>query len=148
VPNFQWVWKYSCLKLARTDPIFVRGNGWKAKSTKKKTSSFNHADHSYKLTCQRIPCATLFCPYTTEIYNMIRCVFPAAMLLFMPLYCRCPRDICDEFRRPCCCLCRHIAVVIEMWMTTSGACCCRYDVTLFCPGSPIQPKYKTLTRQK
>jgi hypothetical protein len=35
-----------------------------------------------------------------------------------------------------------------MWMTTSGACCSRNDVTLFCPGSPIQPKYKTLTRQK
>jgi hypothetical protein len=33
-------------------------------------------------------------------------------------------------------------------MTTSGACCCRYDVTLFCPCSPIQPKYKTMTRQK
>jgi hypothetical protein len=85
----------------------------------KKTSSFNHADHSYKLTCQRIPCATLFCPgFPIQpkyvIYNMIRCVFPAAMLLFMPLYCRCHSYICDEFRRPCCCLCRHIAVVIAM----------------------------------
>ena len=34
--NFQWVWRYSCLKLARTDPIFVCGDGWKAKSTKEK----------------------------------------------------------------------------------------------------------------
>jgi len=36
VSNFQWVWKYSCLKLARTDPIFVCGDGWKAKYKKKK----------------------------------------------------------------------------------------------------------------
>jgi len=36
VSNFQWVWRYSCLKLARTDPIFVCGDGRKAKSTKKK----------------------------------------------------------------------------------------------------------------
>jgi hypothetical protein len=33
-------------------------------------------------------------------------------------------------------------------MTTSGAARARYDVTLFWIGSPIQPKYKTLTRQK
>jgi hypothetical protein len=51
------------------------------------------------------------------------CRFPAAMLVFGPPYCRC-----------------H--------MTTSGAARARYDVTLFWIGSPIQPKYKTLTRQK
>jgi hypothetical protein len=64
----------------------------------KKTSSFNHADHSYKLTCQRIQCATLFCPGSPIqpkyiIHNMIRCVFPVAMLLFMPLYCRCHSEM-------------------------------------------------------
>jgi hypothetical protein len=64
----------------------------------KKTSSLNHADHSYKLTCQRIPCATLFFPGSPIqpkyiIYNMIRCVFPATMLLFMPLFCRCHSDM-------------------------------------------------------
>ena len=36
VSSFQWVWRYSCLKLVGTDPIFVCGDGWKAKSTKKK----------------------------------------------------------------------------------------------------------------
>ena len=36
VSNFQSVWRYSCLKLARTDQIFVCGDGSKAKSIKKK----------------------------------------------------------------------------------------------------------------
>ena len=27
VSNFQWVWRYSCLKLARIDLIFVCGDG-------------------------------------------------------------------------------------------------------------------------
>ena len=35
VCNFQWVWRYSSLMLARTDQIFVCGDGWKAKSTRK-----------------------------------------------------------------------------------------------------------------
>jgi hypothetical protein len=37
--NFQWVWRYSCLKLARTDPIFVCGDGWKAKFYKEKVNT-------------------------------------------------------------------------------------------------------------
>jgi hypothetical protein len=36
VSNFQCVWRYSCLKLARAVPIFVCGDEWKAESTKKK----------------------------------------------------------------------------------------------------------------
>jgi len=36
VSSFQWVWRYICLKVARTDPIFVCRDGWKAKPTKKK----------------------------------------------------------------------------------------------------------------
>jgi len=28
VSNFQWVWRYSCLKLVHTDPIFDCGDGW------------------------------------------------------------------------------------------------------------------------
>ena len=34
--NFQWEWRCSYLKLERTDLIFVCGDGWKGKSTKKK----------------------------------------------------------------------------------------------------------------
>ena len=37
--NFQWVWRYSCLKLACTVQIFVCEDGWKAKSTKKKVNT-------------------------------------------------------------------------------------------------------------
>jgi hypothetical protein len=54
--------------------------------------------------------------------------------------------MCDDFRRPCC-LCRDIAVAIAMCVTTSGTARSRCDVTLFWRGTPIQPKYKTLTRQ-
>jgi len=35
VSNFQWVWRYSSLNVARTDRIFVCGDGLKTKSTKK-----------------------------------------------------------------------------------------------------------------
>jgi hypothetical protein len=38
---------YSCLKLARTDPIFVCGDGWKAKSTKKKSKHKRRIGRSY-----------------------------------------------------------------------------------------------------
>jgi hypothetical protein len=55
--------------------------------------------------------------------------------------------MCEYFRRPCC-LCRDIAVAIAMCVTTSGTARCRCDVTLSWRGTPIQPKYKTLTRQK
>jgi len=36
VSNFQRVWRYSCVNLARKDQIFVCEDGWKAKFTKKK----------------------------------------------------------------------------------------------------------------
>jgi hypothetical protein len=55
--------------------------------------------------------------------------------------------MCDVFRRPCC-LCRHIAVAIAMCVMTSGTARSRCDVTLFWCGTPIQPKYKTPTRQQ
>jgi len=39
VSNFRWVWRYRCLNLACADPIFVCGDGWKVKSTKKKVNT-------------------------------------------------------------------------------------------------------------
>ena len=35
MPNFQWVWRYSCLKLERTNPIFAVGMDEKRSLQKK-----------------------------------------------------------------------------------------------------------------
>jgi hypothetical protein len=43
-----------------------------------------------------------------------------------------------DIRRPCCCLCRHIAVAIAICMTTSGTLRSCYDVTTFLAGTPIR----------
>jgi len=53
VSNFQWAWRCSCLKLARTDQIFVCGDGRKTKYKKKKVSTGD------ELVARIINCAAL-----------------------------------------------------------------------------------------
>jgi hypothetical protein len=66
-------------------------------------------------------------------------VYAAICYLYKkPPYCRCHSDMRDDTRRPCCCLCRHIAVAIAICMTTSGTLRSRCDVTTFLAGTPIR----------
>jgi hypothetical protein len=49
--NFQWVWRFSCLKAAGTDHIFVCGDGWKVKSKKKSKCKRRNGRPHYAQCC-------------------------------------------------------------------------------------------------